>query len=160
MDLQYVITTAVTAPKGTNQKLCWTRPVKVKKNCPYREVTKTTCAVGRLGVTYDNQAKVKAKRESGELPKENQGLAKSYRWHWFPFVLQNVNTGSYQLRFAPNTLGIPSIVTYHVDGVETSYADIEQYLYSGEKRKPKDAPRPDAFNVKFENLTSICNVEV
>lgn len=53
--------------------------IKTERECKIRKgakpITKQSMFTCRLGVNYDNIRKVQDKRETGELPAQNQGLS-------------------------------------------------------------------------------------
>lgn len=60
--------------RGQFFSITWSKILPVKKNYEKYTIKKTSTAVVRIGVKYDNIRAVAEKRASGELPEVNQGL--------------------------------------------------------------------------------------
>lgn len=127
----------------------WVRPCKVKKNCP--QIDKRTVAKNvRIGASYDNMAVVKAARENGELPKENQGL-RGLVWVEYPYFLVSPKTNKKYLRI--ETAKNSKFETqFYMNGREVDRAEIEDYLMSTEKPKGDKSP---VINIELANIKYI-----
>ena len=125
----------------------WRRSCKVRANCPFA-IEKEVCATVRAGLNYDNQAVVKEKRETGELPAKNAGLSWG-EWLIFPYVISH--KGQNYFRFYPFPGG--KVVTqYFRDGERVNFEQVEQYLLASEKQDKSG----DCFVV---NESSIVNLK-
>ena len=135
-------------PKGANIIVSWERPAKTKKSFQ-GIVNKQVRMVGRIGVQYDNLKAVKEKRESGELPAENQGLA----WGQFlvyPYLIGH--KGKEYLRLYHGTSKIPyNTAKFFVDGTEVEKSAIEDILLASEKIPCQG----DCFVVQLDYITQI-----
>ncbi len=141
--------------KGQIVTLTTAREVKYRKDTPTAQTVKISTVQVRVGINYDNLSAVKAKRESGELPEENQGIP-GYEWVQFPHLLRAVKSGKFQMRC--NTFnGNPSKVVFMRDGAEITRDEALVGALSSEL--PKDTPS-DVFNVVVDNLTHINGVAV
>lgn len=126
------------------------KKVKQLKGSPYAEVTKKTCLVARAGVAYDNITAVKEKRESGELPAENQGLT----WgQWvdggFPYLIHHKGEHYARLSLIPNNA--PK-VTYTIAGKEVTKQEALQYALASEKG---GGEAPDVITVNLKNIKEL-----
>jgi hypothetical protein len=76
----------------------------------------------RLGHNYEAKATTQERRESGELPSENQGL-RGKEWVEFPFIQKSLKEGSNEhwlvIYKEPNVSTIAS--RYEIDGVEVDW---------------------------------------
>jgi len=151
MELAQVNQVMEIAPKGANIVLEWTRNAKTRKGAP--QVRKMVRMVGRVGLTYDNIGAVKEKRENGELPKENQGLAEWAEWVKFPFLIKNKKSGQLYLRLYKGTSAKnPPHRQFIMDGQAVSFEAVEAHLLASEKGSHDNT---DCFIVKIEDLTRI-----
>lgn len=132
--------------KGCFTTALWEHKCKCKKAYANDKLYKTSVAIVRLGVTYDNIGNVKEKRENGELPKENQGLPWG-EWEYFPYLIKH--NGKNYLRMTL-TNGNPVKSRYCLNGKMVTYDEIEHMLLSSEK--PKQGSKPDVITVDIENL--------
>jgi len=142
------------ATKGANIVLEWERDCAVLKRGELngRNVRKHVRAVGRMGVEYDNQKAVQEKRASGELPKENAGLADWQEWEQYPFILRHKVNGTRYLRLYNGTSKTTTPKRYFtVDGELKEFSAIESALAASE-RKEHDG---DCFMVKIESLLRV-----
>jgi len=133
--------------KGTYITLNTLRQAKVKKKCPHKIVKSSRYKSARLGISYDEMKQTQKLRREEELPKENAGLAWG-RWLEFPFIIEN--KGKRYLRCYVNVNNIET--TWLKDGKIVDKKDIEEYLLSSEKRKPKEGVDIVTLTVKEENL--------
>jgi len=152
-----LIDEAMMTRKGVNVRLAWRRSCKVKKTVT-DFIEKATVAVGRIGIEYDNQAAVIAKRESGELPEESQPI-----WHgkgeWliYPYLIKHVDTNQLYLRLYKGTgNAIPKVQFYRND-LPVSKESLDAELLSSEKSTEKDG---DCYCVKLEDMTMIGKIGV
>jgi len=147
-----LVDAAMATRKGVNVKLEWRRACKTKKACS-DHIEKSVKSVGRLGIDYDNQAAVQAKRESGELPEQSQPI-----WHgkgeWliFPYIIRHTVTNQLYLRLYKGTSKtfVPS-AQYYRNGEPVSLEDVASDLMASEKREKSG----DCFCVKIEDMQSI-----
>jgi hypothetical protein len=147
-----LIDSAMETKKGVNTRLAWRRSCKVKKSC--NDIIEKACiAVGRLGIDYDNQAAVIAKRESGELPEQSQPI-----WHgkgeWiiFPYLIRHVDTNQLYLRLYSGTSSTAKAsVQYYRNGETATFESVENDLLASEKGEKTG----DCFCVKLEDMTMI-----
>jgi len=152
-----LIDSAMETKKGVNTRLAWRRSCKVKKSC--NDIIEKACiAVGRLGIDYDNQAAVIAKRESGELPEQSQPI-----WHgkgeWiiFPYLIRHVDTNQLYLRLYSGTSSTAKAsVQYYRNGQATTFESVENDLLASEKGEKTG----DCFWVKLEDMTMIGKIGV
>lgn len=128
------------------------REMKVRKG--KAPIVKDSTFTIRVGVNYDNQAAVIEKRESGELPSENNGLPWG-EWvdGYFPYLIEHKET--YYVRLTPvygNDQNKQS-VKYFRDGVEidreTAMADCLASEF------PKTSVENNAMTVKFDSIISV-----
>jgi len=153
-----LIDEAMKTRKGVNIRLAWRRNCKVKKNVT-DTIEKATVGVGRIGIEYDNQASVIAKRESGELPEETQPI-----WHgkgeWliYPYLIRHVDTNQLYLRIYKGTsaTAIPHVQFYR-NGEPVTKESLDAELLSSEKSTEKDG---DCYCVKLDDMTMIGKVGV
>ena len=116
--------------KGTIHTLTYSRELKTKKNVS-DIMTKIETVQVAFGVDYDHKKDTIEKRQSGELPEENQGLAESDEWVIFPYIIKNKKTNEIKLRCN----GINSSkheVKYFRNGLEVKPEDIIADCYSKE----------------------------
>lgn len=148
MNLNQVQTAVENAPKGANIIVEWVRPCKVKKGCA-DSITKSVRMVGRIGIDYDNLKAVEAKRESGELPAENQGLPWG-KWYAFPYLIEH--KGTYYLRLYNGTSDkVHADAHFFRNGVEVTKESLDNDLLAAEK----SSEHGDTFTCKVENMTRI-----
>lgn len=152
MQLEQIKDAIVATPKGANIILEWVRPVKTKKSV-IDSITKAVRMVGRIGVDYDNQAAVQAKRESGDLPAESQPIWNGKgQWLIFPYLFCHVDTGETYLRLYKGTsTTVHPKVHFFRNGLEVSADSIKDDILASEKAE-KDG---DCFCCKTENVTRI-----
>jgi hypothetical protein len=133
---------------GTWVSITWEKELKTRKGIE-AIVTKKTEAVLRMGVAYDNKASVKEKRESGELPEENQGLPYGI-WHLFPYLIQHKENFQLRVTTSQNT---KYDTHYFLNGTEVKKDDIRELVLKSEIES--NGERPEVFNIKIENLVAI-----
>ena len=140
------------AKKGTFATLEYSRPVKVKKDCPV-EITKTTVARNvRIGAQYDAMKSVqiaKGVTNTADAHKLNTGL-KGFEWVNYPTILQNAKGDKYVRIETNSNTKFESI--YRVNGREVNKADVEQYFLASEKSKGE---LPVVMNIKMDNISYI-----
>jgi hypothetical protein len=119
-------------------------------------VLKESVFVGRVGVNYDNQKDVIAKRESGELPKENAGM----KWgEWVPglekYVKRHVNKlGELNLYFRFSTVKGAfkyKQVQYFVNGVPCDKETAQNFCTKFED----DSKDLDCFDIHIKNIVEV-----
>lgn len=124
----------------------WRRSCKVRANCPF-SIEKEVSATVRAGINYNNLTAVQQKRESGELPEQNNGLPWG-KWLVFPHVIEH--KGNNYFRFYPFNGG--KVVTqYFRDGERVDFAQVEPYLLASEKGEKTG----DCFTVNESSILSL-----
>jgi hypothetical protein len=105
-----------------------------------------------IGAAYDNRQAVIEARANGDLPSENQGL-KGKEWIQYPILLKSLANGKELIRV--NVLNNSKFESqWLLNGEPIEYEKIEQYLYSGEKRKPSNEPRI-VFDIAVDNVIEL-----
>jgi hypothetical protein len=122
------------------------RAMKVKKGQPM--VEKESTFQCRLGINYDNLSSVIVKRESGELPEENQGLRYG-KWFKFPFLIEFKD--ELQLRCNSFKSNVPKETIYRVNGVEIDADEAKSYCLASEFRNTIG----DVFNIKLSSIVRL-----
>lgn len=74
MEYSNILSLIDSKKRGQFFSITWSKILPVKKNYEKYTIKKTSIAVVRIGVKYDNIRAVAEKRVSGELPSTNQGL--------------------------------------------------------------------------------------
>lgn len=140
------------AKKGTFATLEYSRPVKVKKDCPVA-ITKTTVARNvRIGAQYDAMKSVQLSKgvtNTADAHKLNTGL-KGFEWVNYPTILQNAKGDKYVRIETNSNTKFESV--YRVNGKEVNKADVEQYFLASEKSKGE---LPVVMNIKMDNISYI-----
>jgi len=173
MQKSQVVAAIEATPKGANIIVEWVREAKTFKGVS-EKITKSVRMVGRMGIDYDNMASVQAKRESGELPAENQGLKWGF-WVTFPYLIgfnkgmkkenpdgsrneeyyKVLPTTAYYLRLYNGTSDkVKPDVHFFVNSVEVDKTELfkrEKYLLASEK----ESEHGDCFTCKVEDMTRI-----
>lgn len=135
--------------KGQFLSVVWQRVCKVRKTCTDVIEKRVTANSIRAGVVYDNMANVQDKRESGELPAENQGLPWG-KWFLFPHVIEH--KGGFYFRFALNP-GVSKFETeWLLNGKVVTLKDVESQLLASEIR---ESEMPDVITVKAQDIISM-----
>lgn len=125
------------------------KELKVRKKHHGVTIVKQSEFVARPGIQYDNMASVGEKRESGELPSENQGLPWG-EWEVYPYAIQH--KGNRYLRFATAQGSKRTAPIYYLNGEVASREEVEPYCLASEfKAKSGD----DVFNIKEENIAEM-----
>ena len=138
-------------PKGAFKSMVWERQLKTKKQYADNIVTKrtTACSV-RFGCSYDNLKAVKEKRENGELPPVNVGLAGK---HWLipNLVLQSDKSGRTLLRV--NLANNSKMETeYFLNGRKVNKEDIAPMCYASETKAHEHT---EVFDIATDSIISI-----
>jgi hypothetical protein len=136
--------------KGQNMKISWSRPLKTYKG-DSRKVVKSVECVMRTGVEYDNIQSVKAKREGGELPEENQGT-NGKQWLIYPFVLVSLKSGKELLRLSKGTLDFDISSTYEIDGKEATKEECKAICLASEF---SSRGALDCLDITLDNVTML-----
>jgi len=151
MNLLQVKKAIETAPAGANIIVEWTRPVDVYKEFCDVPLVKDVRMVGRTQINYDNQETVQHKRETGELPPDNQGL-RGEQFFEFPCVICNPKNGKRHLRLYKGTSKYTHpAVQYRIGNTVVSHNSVEHMLTAKERRDSKG----DCFQVNIANLRRI-----
>ena len=151
-DLQEMI---LKLPKGSFQKMIWSRELKLYKKFENQniKITKVSEGTVRFGVEYDNMKAVQEKRENGELPQDNQGL-NGMEWIFYPYLLKGKNGKEY-LRV--NTIkGNPIKTKYFMNGEEITKEQAEEYCTANNFSKGGNPL--EVFNVGIENIIQVGKV--
>lgn len=151
MELPQVITNLMTQHKGQIVHMTLNRAIKVRKSAGPVNVRKISTCYGRVGVNYDNQKDVVAKRETGELPTENAGLPWG-NWAVFPYVIEH--KGAFYFRFATvknNDCALPE-ARYFLNGDEVSAETVKSLTLASEWTDKADL---DTFSVNVSNIQEI-----
>lgn len=133
------------AKTGQICSVSWERDCKTRQGSP--KVSKTVSAVVRAGLSYDSQAVVKEKRETGELPAKNAGLTWG-EWLIFPYVI--AHKGNHYFRFYPFPGGKVE-TAWQLDGRPADFEQVAPYLLASEKQEKNG----DCFVVKAESILSL-----
>jgi hypothetical protein len=151
MELKKLMSIVGNAKGGQFHRIEWEKPIKTYKGLT-DTVTKRTASVLRMGVTYDNKQAVIDKRNDGELPQKNAGLAEAYKWILAPYILENTKTNSIQLRVttAENS---KFDTQYFLNGKAVSKDELKGIALASEL--PSSGNMPDVLNLKVENIISI-----
>jgi len=134
---------------GAFYRVTWTRTVKTRKEFASLAILKTVSAMVKAGIEYDNKASVVAKRESGELPTENQGLPWGV-WFDYPHVIEH--KGAYYLRFYPASEFGKMEVQFTLDGKPVTKEAIAQYCLASELVERDNI---DCFTLKLDTLQGL-----
>lgn len=148
MNLDTVQNVLTLAPKGANIVLEWTRSVKTRKGVT-DTILKSVQMVGRVGIEYDNQKSVIEKRESGELPSENQGLPWG-RWEFYPYLIEHNGRHYVRLYNGTSKLTTPK-ATFTINGEIVKRDEIADKLLASELAEKSG----DCFTCKIEDMTRI-----
>lgn len=138
--------------KGQFANLTYARPCKTLKGAP--EIMKTTRAYNvRIGAEYDalrSTHEAKGVTTTEEAHAVNQGL-RGFEWVQYPYILKATKSGKEYVRIetAKNTR---FETVYTINGVETTKAEIENYLQASEK---KSGEIPTVMNIGLDNITEI-----
>lgn len=141
--IEYIITR-----KGQFSRVVYVRDCKTKKNSP--NIKKMTISTVRAGINYESLSSVQMKRETGELPEENQGLPWG-EWEIFPYIIKH-NDKRYLRLYTSGDVN--STVQFFKDDEEVSREDVEPYLLSSEKRV-SDFSEVSCFTIKLDDLVEI-----
>ena len=149
MNVEKVIET-LSNHKGQNLSAVWTRPLKTRKGVE-DTIIKTTCAVVRGGVDYDNLQSVKEGRADGTLPEENEGLP----WgEWVQFPIHIEHKGQDYIRLYPASgLSFTPQVHYLCNGKLAKKEDIQGLCLSSEFRVNDEKPK--CFTLKAEAIITL-----
>lgn len=105
-----------------------------------------------IGAAYDNRQVVIEARANGTLPSENQGL-KGKEWVQYPILLRSLYNGKELIRV--NVLSNSKFESqYLLNGQPIAYEQIEQYLYSSEKKKSNNEPLT-VFDITVDNIIEL-----
>ncbi len=134
--------------KGQFCKIVSTRPLKTLKAFSGLKIVKYSILNARCGCEYDAQKAVIEKRESGELPAENQGLPFG-EWEIFKYTI--VHKGQRYLRFStiPGSFGKS---VYFLNGKRVKKEDIAPFCLASEFAEKKQM---DVFVMKEESILAL-----
>jgi hypothetical protein len=148
--IDYIVNKAIAAQCGANYKAKWKRQLKTKSGVT-DIIEKQTTATIRIGVKYDNMASVQAKRQSGELPRQNQGL-KGFTWILDGYTVRSVSTGKQYLRLTSDSFSHVPQVQFYRNGKPVSFESVKTDIYA--KDYPKDE-RPVVQNVAISDILEL-----
>lgn len=123
------------------------RPMKVRKG--QDAITKRSEFQCRVGVNYDNIKAVQAKRESGELPAENQGLPWG-EWALFPYVI--THKGEYYVRCTMLRNGFRKAAEFIRNEQLISKEEAQIACLASEFREGDDN---EVFNIKVSSIRAV-----
>ena len=146
--LEQVVSVLNETPSGANIILEWERPVKTKKAHSDLNIRKHVRMVGRKGINYENMASVKAKREEGIEAKPS----------WFyhdenckGLIRHKKTDAPYVQLFVGTSDKVHPLVSFTMDGEETTMEEIEPFILASEKKTEKG----ETFTCKIENMIRI-----
>lgn len=157
MDIE-IIKTKLESCKGSNLKAIWKKKLKTRKDSSAFVVEKTTKAIVRGGITYDNMKAVVEGREDGTLPSENAGLPWG-EWAEFPFHITHKGT-SYARLYPASGVNVSTgeaffpEVEFTIDGKPATREQARALCLASEFPKPKDEPTL-CFTLKAEHIVSL-----
>lgn len=131
--------------KGQIITITTQRDMKVRKN--HEPIQKISTFQARVGVSYDNIASVKEKRESGELPKENKGLPWG-EWEVYPYIIAHKGERYIRCTAIDSFAGS---VKYYRNGVELDESIVREECLSSEFGDKSG----DVFNVKLSSILDV-----
>lgn len=138
--------------RGQHVKVTWQRPAKTLKGASSLLIVKRTSAWVRSGIDFANLAVVKEGIENGQRG-EVQPLPWG-EWIRFPFIIGHRGQEYVRLYCASfENLSHPE-VEWSINGRPSTYANVEQYLVSSEKRKD-EGDKPLCFTVKADSVIDI-----
>lgn len=140
--------TELLSKKGQFVSFTTERQLKVKKN--QTPITKISNFIARIGVDYDKMQSVKDKRESGDLPEENQGLSWG-EWVKFPYLITHKNEFYLRCSTTKNS-NQKGKVKYLRDGVEISKEEAKAASLASEFYDKGDQ---DVFNIKVSSIVEV-----
>lgn len=120
--------------------------IDVPTNLIIEKWTKMQC---RAGVSYDNIQNVVEKRESGELPKENQGRPYG-EWVEYPYIAEY--KGQKYFRFSTIPTNMKREVKYLLNGKPITEEEAKKYCGANEFG---DRNKLDVFEVKEESIIEL-----
>ena len=151
MNLAEVQQVIETTPKGANIVVEWIRPCKTLRGVPAL-ITKQVRMVGRVGINYDEQVAVQAKREAGELPAVNAGLPWG-KWEIFPWLIEH--KGEHYLRLYNGTSKtVHPSVSFFMDGLPVDKELVQELLLASEKQEKTGL----CFTCKVKSLSRVHNI--
>ena len=135
--------------KGQFVSFITEKQMKVKKG--QEPIIKHSEFVGRIGVEYDNMNSVKEKRDSGELPEENQGLPWG-KWVNYPYTIEH--NGNLYIRVSTTkNKSQKGKIKFYRNGIEISVEEAKQACLASEF--PKNKSDLDIFNLNVDNIIKI-----
>jgi len=143
------------AMKGQFVSITYGKECKVRKGrAPIQKFSKMTL---RCGVEYDNIAAVQGKRESGELPSENQGLSwGAYVPGLYPYILEH--KGSLYFRFFTVPSSNRVAPSFARNGVEISRDEAREDCLASEFQERETTL--ETIVLKIEGILEINGQEV
>lgn len=140
----------IEANGGTFIAAVWQRDCKTRKGCDARIEKRVAAHSLTFGASYDARAMVQERRESGELPAENQGL-RGFQWENFPRILRAEKTGKLYARLNVNPASKFSTV-FLLNGKRVDRETVAPFLLASETGKGE---RPLVLNVGVDNLIRV-----
>jgi len=159
MNVDQIKSAIASTPKGCNIIVEWLRNVKTRKGV-VANITKAVRMVGRMGIDYDNLAAVQSKRESGELPSENQGLPFGY-WIEAPYLIGHVKKDetketTYLRLYSGTSNKVHPSVAFFKDGKETTLRELEPaYFKAMDDYNALPFPKSEAIAKAADKLLTI-----
>lgn len=132
--------------KGQIATITTTRPMKTRKGVA--PITKTSKFQCRVGVNYDNIARVQDKRANGELPAENAGLPWGH-WVEFPYVIEHKGELYFRCTALKNQFRPQTQFTQFNDPISAEQA---KSMCLASEFKSSDA---EVFNVKLSSIIDV-----
>ena len=141
---QYFLDT-ILSRRGQIITMITKRAMKVRKGQdPIEKISRFQV---RVGVSYDNIAAVKEKRESGELPKENKGLPWG-EWEIYPYVI--AHKGERYIRCTAMN-GFAGFVKYYRNSLEITEDEAKAACVASEFGDKSG----EVFNVKLSSIMEV-----
>lgn len=140
---------------GAFVSITYGRECKMRKGAA--QVYKFSKMTLRCGIEYDNIAAVEAKRETGELPKENQGLSwGAYVPGLYPYIITHKDSLYFRFFTVPN--GARVSPTFVLNGKEITSAEAEGLCLASEFRESDTTL--ETITLKVEGILEINGKEV
>ena len=154
INLHPQIIAACEGPKGAFVSLQTRRPCEMRAAFRSTPIFKVASMTVRLGVEYDNQSGVQDRRESGELPAENQGLV-GKEWLVYPYIKRSLKSGKLLLATVPCRNETPVHVSYFEDAFGNRIDREHAKQICTAKEFPTRSDYIGAMDYTIENITGI-----